>query len=300
MPQAMHPDGGTLPSPSTIQAAVSLLGDPLPNVVRLCSAQILAWGAAASDALAEAAEHADPRLRVRARALLRTLRLREWVDRVADLAARLRCERASSLAGSALLEEGVLLLSAVGRPLAMLRDDIAAHLERLGNAVARATAGRSSISAARQLGETLADREDMRGARGPRYEPGDVGLDRLLERRRGTPATLALLYLLVGRRAGLRLSRVVMPDHALLRVHGSRPVLIDPFHGGRTVTRADCLRYLRTVGHRHAAGELLRDMSDREVLCDFVASLRQVAGYNEDRGLCRAIERAGELLASDH
>jgi regulator of sirC expression with transglutaminase-like and TPR domain len=299
MQYAMQPDGHTLPSPSTVQAAVSLLGDPLPNVVRLCSEQILAWGAAASDALNEAAEHPDARLRVRARALLRTLRLREWVDRVEGFAARLRGARPRSLTGFELLEEGALLLSAIDRPLASPAEDIRAHLDRLGRVASRLTAGRSAASAARQLGEYLGRGEGFHGSRGTSYGIADAALDLLLERRRGMPATLALLYLVVGRRAGLRLTRVDVPDHALLRLHGPRPVLIDPFHGFRTVTRADCLRYLRTVGYGHPASRLLRDLSDREVLGDFVASLRQVAGYKEDRGLCRAIARAGELLASD-
>jgi hypothetical protein len=35
------------------------------------------------------------------------------------------------------------------------------------------------------------------------------------------------------------------------------------------------------------------------VLLDFAAELQQVSGYKDDRAVLRAIEQAGELLASE-
>ena len=292
----MQPDEGTLPSLATIQAAVSLLGDPMPTVARACSQRILDWGKSAIPFLLEAAEHPDARLRVRARALLRTIDLRAWVDDVRRFADRLHAARSAAITDFALLEEGVCLLSAVGRPLQRSRDELVARLDAGGRAVARLVAGRSAATAARLLGEYLAGEQGFDGERGSYYEPRDVSIDTVLARRSGTPIALCLVYLLIGRRAGLRLTGVNMPDHALLRLHGARPVLIDPFHGGRTVTRADCVRYLRGLGYSYPASYFLGDLDDRQVLLDFVGNLARVYGYKEDRGLCQAIEQARGLL----
>ena len=49
----------------------------------------------------------------------------------------------------------------------------------------------------------------------------------------GVPVTLSMIYLLVARWAGLTVSGVGMPTHFLVRLHGVRPVLVDPYYGGR-------------------------------------------------------------------
>lgn len=296
MTPATQPDGGTLPSPATIQAAVSLLGDPMPAVAQTCAQRILDWGKSAIPFLREAAELSDARLRVRARALLRTIDLRTWVGEVRGFADRLRRVRGLAITDFSMLEEGACLLSVVGRSLQCPRDELVERLDEGGRAVARLVAGRSAATAARLLGEYLNGDQGFDGRRGSFYEPSDVTVDTVLTQRSGTPIALCLIYLLIGRRAGLRLTGVNMPDQALLRLHAPRPVLIDPFHGGRTVTRADCVRYLRGLGYSYPASYFLGDLDDRQVLLDFVGNLARVYGYKEDRGLCQAIEQARELL----
>ena len=75
----------------------------------------------------------------------------------------------------------------------------------------------------------------------------------MLDRRTGIPISLAVIYLEVARRAGLRVDGVNFPGHFLLRAragdHRAMPpaevVIIDPFHGGAQLSEYDCRQLLR-------------------------------------------------------
>lgn len=68
-------------------------------------------------------------------------------------------------------------------------------------------------------------------------DPRNSFLNEVLERRTGIPVTLALVYMEIARRAGLRVEGVNAPRHFLLRcrARGGLPyddLIIDAFHGG--------------------------------------------------------------------
>ena len=106
------------------------------------------------------------------------------------------------------------------------------------------------------------------------------------------PVPLCILFLIVGRWAGLSMAGVGMPDHFLVRVRGVRPVLVDPFHKGRSVTKVDCVRYLRSVGYGNAVVEHLRNLEDREVIGHLLRSLKRVYRELGDREVENAIDDA--------
>jgi regulator of sirC expression with transglutaminase-like and TPR domain len=64
----------------------------------------------------------------------------------------------------------------------------------------------------------------------------------VIDSRRGIPTSLALIYLFVGRRAGIEVTGVDLPGHFLVRYQGQ---LFDPFEGGRILRYQDCLKALR-------------------------------------------------------
>jgi regulator of sirC expression with transglutaminase-like and TPR domain len=76
-------------------------------------------------------------------------------------------------------------------------------------------------------------------------------LNEVLDRRTGIPITLALLYMEVARRAGLRVDGINFPGHFLLRCPAGRErpysedLIIDAFHGGALLSRDDCRALLR-------------------------------------------------------
>jgi regulator of sirC expression with transglutaminase-like and TPR domain len=73
-------------------------------------------------------------------------------------------------------------------------------------------------------------------------KPDDALLDRVLDRRRGLPITLSILYVALGRRLDVRAFPIALPGHVVVGVTSrpgrtsiggdDRPVVLDPFHGG--------------------------------------------------------------------
>ncbi|MEM7202752.1 MAG: transglutaminase family protein [Planctomycetota bacterium] len=295
-----HPEQ-TRPLPSAIEAAVSLLADADPRVVAACREQVLRWGAAALPVLRRAAKEADPRLRVRSRSLLRTLFLRDWLDRVRRFSRVAVIEAAQRRATPGLLERGLLLLAEVGflgdADCAGESPVVLAAAERDAEELRLRVRGRTAASSARALGQLLARERGWSAEGVSYYELGGVVLDTAVDRRRAVPLVLALWYVIVGRRAGLRVAPVELPDHWLVRVHGARPVLVDPGHDGTSLTKGDCIRHLRTRGYVGAASSQLADVDDGETLQAYVDSLARVFGYREDGEVLRALHQAGEALA---
>jgi regulator of sirC expression with transglutaminase-like and TPR domain len=83
------------------------------------------------------------------------------------------------------------------------------------------------------LREVLGVRHGFRGDHLHYDDPGNSMLDLVLERRRGLPILLSVLYVATAQRAGIALSGVGLPGHYVVRDLGTTPpVLIDPFAGG--------------------------------------------------------------------
>src|SRR4029079_7546812 len=103
----------------------------------------------------------------------------------------------------------------------------------------------------RAFNEYLYDEQGFAGNRERYDDPRNSFLNEVLERRTGIPISLAVIYLEVARRAGLRVDGVNFPGHFLLRVRdqaaleGNDLAIIDPFHGGALLSEFDCRHLLR-------------------------------------------------------
>ena len=305
----------SVPNPSTIRAVVRLLGDPSTTIYSMCRRRLLAWGEVVRDELASAAGEDDARLRVRARTLLRSLDLLRWVQVVRALVpaspvavgtladegatATLATDDGSFRSGARPLLLLTMLLSSGGRTCAPDVHQVEAWLRNSAEDLRPRLVGRTAATCARTLAAWMREELGFDGNHSSYFAPDNIVLDRVVARRCGLPVALSILYLVVGRLAGLSMAGVGMPDHFLVRVHGVRPVLVDPFHGGRTVTKADCVRYLKGAGYGSAI-EYLRDLEDREVLAHFVRTQIRVYDHVGDNDLRRSLRVALAHLEGRH
>ena len=82
-------------------------------------------------------------------------------------------------------------------------------------------------------------------------DPRNSFLNEVLDRRTGIPITLALLYIEVGRRAGVHVEGINFPGHFLVRSPARRghpyagDLIIDAFHGGAILSEDACRELLR-------------------------------------------------------
>jgi regulator of sirC expression with transglutaminase-like and TPR domain len=282
-----------MPTASTVLAVIDLLGDDNPKIVNICQQRLIAWRRVARHYLNDATSHRDTAVRLRVRAILRVLDQKDWCDAVTRFAAKLPTE---GQLDAKTLEHGALLLSSMGRRGKVPAQHVAQTLDHHAEELERRIQGKSTITVARLLSGYMAGRQGYSGSRSSFYNVANVNLDSVMEKRLGVPVSLSLLYMLVGRRAGLHVTGVSIPDHFLVRVHGSKPVLLDPYHEGRSVTKADCIRYLRRAGFGLHTSSYLEDVSDRKVLGYLVRNLSRVYGYREDNDSCTALEFARQAL----
>lgn len=97
----------------------------------------------------------------------------------------------------------------------------------------------------------------------------NANLIRVIERKRGLPITLAILYLHAAKGAGIDLAGLNFPGHFLLRLgQGTTRLIIDPFMGG-TVLQAPDLRQLLKKLHGPGAelsADYYHEASPRDIL----------------------------------
>ena len=116
-------------------------------------------------------------------------------------------------------------------------DEAAAHarLDELAAEVAGAATAQDELGA---LARVLGERHGFAGAREDYDHPDNCMLDLVLERRRGLPIALSVVYVETARRAGIALDGVGLPGHYVVGqfgAGGTPPVLLDPFAGGARI-----------------------------------------------------------------
>jgi regulator of sirC expression with transglutaminase-like and TPR domain len=172
-------------------------------------------------------------------------------------------------------------------------------LEACAEAVQRAVGGDRTSDAVRDaLGDELFGRQGFRGDQSDYYDPRNSYLNEVIERRRGIPITLSIVYLAVGRRLGQPVAGVNAPGHFLVRFGSS---IVDPFDGGRVWSRSAFDDHLRQLGAgdptRHAEQLLAKPPETREILCRVLANLK--ANYLRRGELDRALAVVDRLVHLD-
>lgn len=174
-----------------------------------------------------------------------------------------------------------------------------ARLERLGPMAS----AHSQIDA---LNALLFEDEGFRGNATQYEDPRNSFLNDVLERRTGIPIALALVYMEVGRQAGLLLEGVNFPGHFLVRCRpGSRDpdspreLIIDPFHQGALLSEADCRQRLRQYLGDDAMFDrrLLATAGKKDILVRMLQNLKRL--YVSMRSFPQARDAVDLLLALD-
>jgi regulator of sirC expression with transglutaminase-like and TPR domain len=199
--------------------------------------------------------------------------------RVTQVAADL--ERALNSAGSDLLP-AALAVARVEYPSLDTAPYLSA-VDQMGiNAAARlrgVTGGPAAAVAA--LNEYLYEEEGFSGNRDSYDDPRNSLLNEVIDRRIGIPISLAVVYMEVAARAGLRVIGVNFPGHFLLRAGGEMPgedLIIDPFHGGALLSEFDCRQMLRNHVGDDAAfdASLLAPATRHDIIVRMLVNLKRL------------------------
>ncbi|HVN28464.1 MAG TPA: transglutaminase-like domain-containing protein, partial [Candidatus Binataceae bacterium] len=158
--------------------------------------------------------------------------------------------------------------------------DIDAYLDKLATLAREAEMvvkmGNDTIEKIQLLSHFLFEQKGFEGNREEYADPRNSFLNEVIDRRRGIPITLSILYIEIGRRLGLSLYGVGFPTHFLVKAVDERgELIIDPFYDGSILTleeiRARLTQiygqpvevspaHLKPIGTRHILVRMLRNL----------------------------------------
>ena len=209
----------------------------------------------------------------------------------------------------ALLEDGdeSVMLDAVALDLARVEFpdlDAALWIKRLDeHASAVYARGGSSGDGAdflQGLQEYLVEEAGFQGNRQDYYNPRNSCLNFVLDEKMGIPITLSLIYLEIGRRLNRDVRGISIPGHFLVEFrHQGFSVYLDAYHGGRFLTREDCIEVAKQ------AAQITLNMEDpvfggatkMQILLRMLNNLRGV--YLEQKSLEKALAIVDLLVMGD-
>ncbi len=161
--------------------------------------------------------------------------------------------------------------------------DVAHHVatldawaQEIGGRVAPGTDEQIRI---RQLNKFLFGELGFSGNTGEYYDPRNSYINEVLERRRGIPISLSLVYMELGRRLGLDLVGVSFPGHFLVKLpYGDGEVVIDPYNRGISLSAEDLTNRLRGVFDVdiESPAPFLAAASNKHILIRMLANLKGI------------------------
>ena len=165
--------------------------------------------------------------------------------------------------------EAALALAAFERPrvgLARYRQHLAALARDVGR---HAAAGGDLAARARALNEIILLKHGYSGDELTYDDLQNANLIRVIDRRKGLPVALGVLYLHAARAQGWDSVGLGFPGHFLIRLQdGAERLILDPFHGGRECDAAGLRELLKAMAGQ--AVELMPEhyapVADRDVL----------------------------------
>lgn len=127
------------------------------------------------------------------------------------------------------------------------------------------------------------------------YDPRNSFLNDVIDRRKGIPISLSIVYCELARRIELPMHGVSFPGHFLVRHVGDPEILIDPFFG-RVITRKECAQRLANLYGQRTKLErrMFEPAGPRDILSRMLGNLKQI--YIERSDFERALTCSDRIL----
>ncbi len=246
------------------EALLKLLSDPDDSTVRLVKEQLLSSEDTTVEDLEDLVRCDHPVAAMHARDVLHEVVQQRAAARFGHLCSCFHegtdLEEASWLLGEAILRGG---------DPARQRRRVLEWSQELQRRLQRAAWDRQRVEI---MADFLSTELLFQGNTEDYYNERNSLLPAVLDSRKGIPITLTLIYMMVGRRAGLEIEGVNLPGHFIARHRG---ILFDPFHHGRILSRGDCREILRRQ-NQELEDWHLEPATSRQMLMRMLANLLYV------------------------
>ena len=188
--------------------------------------------------------------------------------------------------------------SAQGAPLAVGQTDGA---DQLANQVLTRVSSDDPHALISHTHQVLFEEEGFQGNQENYFDPANSYIPRVLETKLGIPITLTLIYKEVLDRVGLSVTGTNAPGHFLASVWlDGRPMIVDPFAGGRVLSRAEAYDLIeRLVGRTNRTEDLLQPATNHGWITRILHNLQVVFGQSRQQAALGAMLELNSLLSSD-
>lgn len=209
----------------------------------------------------------------------------DWVISIRSSFAALAGRRSDEIP----LAEAALLIAAEEYPGL----DVGSYLSRIDALADGVREEVDNAEDARTAGTALTaflyEREAFRGTAEDYYDPRNSFLNEVLDRRRGIPITLSILYMEVGARLGLAVRGIGLPGHFIVKL-ADAGTYVDPFNGQVDLGESDCFDRVRAIHGERATLEpaMLSPQSNRQILTRVLTNLRVIYRARDDPPRARA------------
>ena len=131
----------------------------------------------------------------------------------------------------------------------------------------------------RAINRTLYEEWGFRGNSREYYDPRNSYLNEVLERRRGIPISLSIVYLEIAKRLRFPMVGIGLPGHFLLRPDFEEVgIFVDAFNGGNVIFVQDCEALLQRIYQRSIPLEphFLEPVGNRQILARMLINLKAI------------------------
>jgi len=198
------------------------------------------------------------------------------------------------------IAEAALALASFDRPRVALKR-YRQHLRTLARDVSKRNA--TGLAAqANALNEIILLKHGYSGDELTYDDLQNANLMRVIDRRKGLPVALGILYLEAARAQGWEAVGLGFPGHFLIRLsEGPERLILDPFHGGRTLDAAALRELLKAIAGQEI--ELLPEhyapVADRDVLLRLQNNLKSRLLQNQQPERAVRVVETMQMLAPD-
>jgi regulator of sirC expression with transglutaminase-like and TPR domain len=211
------------------EALLTLLRDDDAATVSLVKAQLAAGGSGMLPELRVLEELADPVAAFHIQDVIADIQ-----ERTAETTFMQLCRNFGEHGD---LEQAAWQLSLVldpGEDLEAARETLESWAKEVRQRLGKA---HTALDRVETLAEYLNLEQRLRGNDDNYYNLRNSLLPSVIDTRLGIPISLSLIYILVGRRAGMQVDGIGLPGHFIVR---HEDIFFDPFHGGRRVGLDEC------------------------------------------------------------
>lgn len=181
------------------------------------------------------------------------------------------------------------------------RQHLKKMLEELKEESAQASAD-TLAARVKFLQDTLHEKNGYEGDERSYDNLDNANIARVIERRRGLPVALGILYITLGRGMGWKIDGLNFPGHFLIRLEkdGER-IILDPFHGGKEMEAAELRQLLKSIAGEKAelSHRFYEPVSNRDILLRLQNNLKKRLIETEEYAQAALVVETMEMIAPE-